>query len=371
MSSRYAVLALFLCFTIVGAAHAGRVSFKDYDILTLADGVHGFVWKDPSAQPVEGNALFIVNDRDVVVVDTGLLPATTRAMAMELRKLTDKPVRYVVNTHWHDDHTNGNGIYREIFPEAQFVAHADTRRDFIEQTMEARPKNLKSFEGQAVKYARWAETGKDDDGKEIAEDRRERIRNFVAMINDNIADLKRVKDLPADVTIDRELVLYRGERTIEIRWLGRGNTRGDLIVFLPKERIVVTGDLLVYPIPFMFGSYYAEWPETLAKVDALPADTLFLMHGAPQKNRDYLHRVQELLRYIAGAASHVASMSIPIDDAAKSVDMKAWKESFAGDNKQRQAEFDGYVVKPAIERAIRQARKEPEAFEQKLPRDGG
>jgi cyclase len=371
MASRFAVLALFLCTATAGVAEAGRVSSKEYDILTLADGVHGFVWKDPSAQPVEGNALFIVNDRDVVVVDTGLLPATTRAMAAELRKLTDKPVRFVVNTHWHDDHTNGNGIFHEIFPEAQFVAHANTRRDHIEQTIEARPRNLKAFEAQVLKYARFAETGKDEEGKDIAPDRRERIRTFVATLNDSVADTRRVKDLPADLTIDRELVLYRGARTIEIRWLGRGNTRGDLVVVLPKERIVVTGDLLVHPIPFMYGSYYAEWPETLAKVDALPVDTLFLMHGAPQGNRDYLRKVRDLLRYIAASASQVASTDLPGEAAARTVDMKAWKEAFAGDNKQRQAEFDAYVVGASLERAIRQARKEPGAFEQNLPRDGG
>jgi glyoxylase-like metal-dependent hydrolase (beta-lactamase superfamily II) len=97
-----------------------------YEVVRLADGVHGFVWKNSFANPIQGNALFIINDNDVVVVDTGLLPSTARVMAAELRKLTTRPVRYVVNTHWHDDHHTGNAVYRELWPEAEFIAHRDT-----------------------------------------------------------------------------------------------------------------------------------------------------------------------------------------------------------------------------------------------------
>src|SRR5262245_12192115 len=93
------LLASLLIVPLALAAAAGRVSNKDYEIVTLAEGVHGFVWTDPSAQVIEGNALFIVNDADVVVVDTGLMPATTRRMIEELRKITPKPVSHVVNTH--------------------------------------------------------------------------------------------------------------------------------------------------------------------------------------------------------------------------------------------------------------------------------
>jgi glyoxylase-like metal-dependent hydrolase (beta-lactamase superfamily II) len=69
------------------------------------------------------------------VVDAGLMPATTQRMIEELRKITPNSVSLVVNTHWHDDHGNGNGIYREAFPGVVIVAHANTRTDHIEQTI--------------------------------------------------------------------------------------------------------------------------------------------------------------------------------------------------------------------------------------------
>ncbi|HEU4366564.1 MAG TPA: MBL fold metallo-hydrolase, partial [Candidatus Krumholzibacteria bacterium] len=110
-------------------ARAGTVNGKTYQIVKLAEGVFGFVWEDPLGDPIEGNSLFVINDDDVLVVDTGILPTTTRAMVTELEKLTDKPVRYVVNTHWHDDHVNGNQVYQDRWPGVEFISHRHTRTD--------------------------------------------------------------------------------------------------------------------------------------------------------------------------------------------------------------------------------------------------
>lgn len=355
--------AAALCIAIASGAAAAP---KAFEVVTLAEGVHGFVWKDPLQDPIEGNALFIVNDRDVVVVDTGLLPSSARAMAAELRRLTPKPVRYVVNTHWHDDHINGNGVYRELFPGVEFIAHAHTRTDAIEQSMAPRPGNIADMAKTAEKYERWVATGRDDEGKPLAEERKARAAEIVALMRSGIPELGAVQDVPPDLTFEDGLVLRRGERSIEIRWLGLGNTRGDAVVFLPRERIVATGDLLVWPIPFMFGSYYDRWIETLGKLDALPVDTLFLSHGAPQKSRDYLRQVQGLLGAIVEQAKAAAATDLPLEEAKKRVDLRDWKEKFAGGDAKRQRAFDAFVVAPAVERAIRQARKDPAAFTQKL-----
>jgi cyclase len=355
-----------LLLALAFSAAAGRVSNKDYEIVTLAEGVHGFVWSDPSAQLVEGNALFIVNDADVVVVDTGLMPATTRRMIEELRKITPKPVTHVVNTHWHDDHVNGNGIYREAFPGVKVIAHAQTRLDHQQQVIAVRKENVDRAEAGLSRYDAWLEKGVDDAGKPIDEARRKRIVEFLASVRAEIPELRAVKDSPADVTFDTRLVLQRGSRTIEILHLGLGNTRGDAVVLLPKERLVATGDLLVYPVPFMFGSYHEAWPDTLEKLSALPADTLFLMHGAPQKDRDYLRKVQSLLRDIDKRAKAAAATSLTVEEAVKTVSLADWSEKFSGGDALLTRAFEAYVIAPAVERAIRQARKEPKAFTQDL-----
>ncbi len=96
---------------------------RAYAIQKLADGVYAAVPTRPPGLLVESNNLFIVNDRDVVVVDTGFSPTLTREVLGELRAITDKPVSAVINTHWHDDHILGNAVYAEAFPGVEFIAH--------------------------------------------------------------------------------------------------------------------------------------------------------------------------------------------------------------------------------------------------------
>ena len=149
---------------------------------------------------------------------------------------------------------------------------------------------------QIERYERWAATGKDDEGKPLEERRRTRAGEIAALDRGVLPELKAAGEMPPSLTFVDELVLQRGDRRIDVRWLGRGNTRGDTVVVLPKERIVATGDLLVHPIPFGILSYYEEWPVTLGKLDALPVDVLFPGHGPVMHDRAYLHQVQGLLR---------------------------------------------------------------------------
>lgn len=333
---------------------------KPFDVVRLADGVYGFVWRNPLQDPIEGNALFVINDRDVLVVDTGLLPSSARRMAAELRRLTTKPVRYVVNTHWHDDHHNGNQVYRELWPGVEFIAHRNTRADMFAHTYDVRDEDLANMERAEAKYARWAATGTDDEGKPLEERRRRRAAELAAMYHATVPEFRTIRNTPPELTLTDELVLHRGGRRIEIRWLGRGNTRGDLVVFLPHERIAATGDLLVNPVPFGIGSYYADWIATLGRVDSLDATILFPGHGAVQRDRTYLHQVQGLLRALVDSSKAVVADSGTLDDARRRITLADWKQTLAGDDPAQQRMFDGTFVAPAVERAWRQARGEPD-----------
>src|SRR5512144_2408722 len=111
---------LFAASLAAARARADGLPAKPYEVVRLAEGVYAFLWKDPLQNVVESNSLFVINDQDVLVVDTGIVPSTARVMAEELKKLTDRPVRYVVNTHWHDDHHGGNEVYRELWPSVEF-----------------------------------------------------------------------------------------------------------------------------------------------------------------------------------------------------------------------------------------------------------
>jgi glyoxylase-like metal-dependent hydrolase (beta-lactamase superfamily II) len=207
------VLALFALPPLA----AQRLADKELAVTELADGVHAAVWTDALGDPIEGNALFIINDDDVVVVDAALFPSSARRMIAELEKLTDKPVRYLVNTHWHDDHHGGNLAYRERWPEVAIVAHTATRANILEHTYKPRPGILAEYEQSAAKYARWVETGRDDDGQPLEQGRRQRASDLVALFRTAVEELRAAGEMPPDLTFTDRLVLRRGARTIEVR----------------------------------------------------------------------------------------------------------------------------------------------------------
>ena len=359
-SLRRWVAAAMLAIAALHSAHAATEPprAKQYDVVKLAEGVHAFVWRNPLENPIEGNALFIINERDVVVVDTGIFAETGQLMAAEVKKLTPLPVRYVINTHWHDDHHGGNAAYQGLWPHAEIIAHRDTRTDIIERTYAARPKSIAGMKESFNKYQRWLVSGKDDEGKTLTDDRRQRVAEIVAFFRADLPKFDALREAPPTITFADKLVLQRGTRTIELRWLGLGNTRGDVVVVLPKERIVATGDLLVLPIPFAFGSYYEEWANTLGKLDRLDVDILLPGHGPIQRDRVALRAVQALLTALVSEVKAAVAAGASLEETKKRVTLAEWKEKFSGDDKAKQAAFSSFVLQAAIERLWRQAKGE-------------
>ena len=125
---RLCLVALFLCSPLAAFGQAGN-----FEMVRVADGVYAAIRKEPPGLTVNGNSVFIINDDDVIVVDSTLTPGTAREEIAALRKLTTRPVRYVINTHWHDDHILSNQAHREAYPGVEFNAHANTR-DYLPTT---------------------------------------------------------------------------------------------------------------------------------------------------------------------------------------------------------------------------------------------
>src|SRR5262245_10503699 len=119
-------LLLALLALLPAAALAAEYPYS-YKRVQVADGVHAFI-EDLGRAVVSGNLVAIVGEDAVAVIDTGHHPRLTRKVVADIRAITSKPVRYVVNTHWHNDHVSGNFVFAEAWPGVTFVAHAFTAR---------------------------------------------------------------------------------------------------------------------------------------------------------------------------------------------------------------------------------------------------
>jgi glyoxylase-like metal-dependent hydrolase (beta-lactamase superfamily II) len=285
-----------------------------FNFTKIQDGIYHAI--GTGTLVVMSNATIIEGDRDVLVVDSHVTPGGAWALREELKAITPKPIRFVVNSHHHFDHSHGNQIYG---PEVEIIATQFARDQIVAgKSVDARPYNtfiggvpgtIRNLEGRLAQAA---------DAKE-----RETIENQLAVQRNHLEGTKAVKPTPPSVTLTHALTLYRGAREIRILHLGRGHTGGDVIVHLPKERIIATGDLLVEGLSYLGEGYFDEWVETLEKVKALGFDTVLPGHGRPFNGTAKFDHFQAYLRDFWTQARKLHAAKVPPLEAAKQIDLRS------------------------------------------------
>jgi glyoxylase-like metal-dependent hydrolase (beta-lactamase superfamily II) len=321
-----------------------------YRTVKLADGVYAFI-APIETNVVSGNSLLVVGDDGALVVDTQQFAAVARWEVAEIKKLTDQPVRYVVNTHWHNDHWLGNATFREAWPDAMFLATPNTRRLVIEKGI--------GFVDPAKASEQLAQLAA------VLADRKRKIapltRRYLEAARDELRDyipaMKEARPEPPAATFDRALTVYLGAREVDVRFLGRGNTGGDAVVYVPDAKVVATGDLVVHPVPFAFGSFISEWVGTLGTLAELDAKTIVPGHGELQHDMRYVHALAAALASISAQARAAQAAGKPVEQARKAVDVRSFEQETCGDDPWCHVGFPGAFVQPAFERAFREEKE--------------
>jgi cyclase len=354
--------ALVLCslalLTLSPPAAAVQTPPAKFDVVKLAEGVYAAVRRDPPGFAVESNSVFIVGEDGVIVVDAQSNLAATRETLAALRKITDKPVRYVVNTHWHDDHVVGNQVYAEAFPGVQFVAHAATRAYLPTKGAEARRKwHEGGLAGFIQQLRDIVKSGKNPRGEQLTDEERESLLSDIALGEGYLTVPADFRPLLPTVTLGEKLTLYQGERAVEILYLGRGHTSGDIVVHLPRERVVVAGDLIVWPIPFVGSdqSHVGDWGATLERLIALNPSVIVPGHGPVMRDDSYARQVARLMDSIKQQTAAAVARGETLAQVRKGVNLDEMRRLFAGDSRVRNTLFSVYVAGPAVESAFNDA----------------
>ena len=289
---------------------------KTYKFEKIADGVYyatgGF----------GSNNVVIVNDEDVLIVDTGTTPATARAFVADIKMLTDKAIRYVVNTHWHFDHTDGNSIFG---PGVQIIAH-EAVRDAITTFDVLHREPFLTSQGNAVPAQI------EDLGRQIAAEQdaghKAALQQQLLAAQQVLVQLKDIHPTPPNITYSDKLILHRGNREIDLMFLGRGHTAGDTVVWLPKERIVCSGDLMESRIAYMGDAWFDEWVTTLDRLKALDFVVDLPGHGVPFSDKNMISEFQSYLTDLTAQAARLKSAGVPAEEAAQRVDLTAHAKYF-------------------------------------------
>jgi cyclase len=243
---------------------------------------------------VGSNAAIIVNENDVIVIDSHISPAAAVALARQLPSITTKPIRYVINTHFHFDHAHGNQVYP---PEVQIIGH--------EFTYEM----LATGESIGRTY--------------------EHFKDWISSQPGGAQGQQGLIPTPPNMTMADRMTLFRDGREIQLLFFGRGHTGGDIVVYLPQEKILFTGDLLLESIPFMGDAYPSDWIETLEGLSQLDFNVVVPGHGRPFADRARIGHLQSLLTDLWQRAKQSCDQGMSAELAAEKIDISNHSEAYS------------------------------------------
>ena len=242
------------------------------------------------------NSMVLVGESDALVVDSHVTPAAARALLESLVAITDKPVRYLVNTHYHFDHAHGN----HAFPSGvEIIGHEFTRAKL-------------SGEGGSV----------------LEEDT---YRSFQNLVTADIAVTKG-ELVPPNITLEHKLTLFQatanGSREIRLLHLGRAHTGGDVVVLLPQERIVFTGDMMLPGLAYMGDGHVDEWPQALEQLKSLDFEVWLPGHGPVMRDRAPIDHFQAYLQDLWTRTVALHEQGLSAEDAAEQIDMTDHSDNY-------------------------------------------
>jgi cyclase len=343
---RAAVASLCLPIAALSAAAAPlqvKQLAPDFTFEELAPDVYAFVSNNTTHDWEDGNTTVIIGDTCVAVVDAPTVYLSKRHLA-EIRKLTSKPVCYVVNTHFHRDHLMGNQVYKDAFPAAVVVQQSYTAM-MADRRDPAAIDGLKGKDGAGLLKGleNAATKGLDADGKPLTGYDLERARRSYSEFLPVYRDAQATRYVPADMTFDNALTIKLGTTDLQLMHLA-GHTLGDTAVWLPKEKILISGDLVIAPVPYGGPDHYNEWIASLDRLIALNAAAIVPGHGEVEFSNDYMVLERDLFQSLMDQAVAAVGERRSLADFKKSLDLSAFETKLIHGDPELQWGWDNYFM---------------------------
>jgi glyoxylase-like metal-dependent hydrolase (beta-lactamase superfamily II) len=321
----------------------------------VAPGVFVFPSLNTTEDLVDGNSTYIIGSKAVLIVDAPSTRLTLQHLAW-LRSRTNLPVRYLVTTHWHPDHTSGNHVLADSCPGLAILGSEFTKRvgdlrtpPYVAQTRAGLTDLTEALERQIA-------AGQDLARKELTAPELARARRAVQYLDGERPYMKDARYVGPTEIVQSERRVDLGGRVVIIRQYP-GHTLGDLVAIVPSAGVVMTGDLVVNPVPYGTGqTVFRQWTQSLAELEKPPGiETIVPGHGAVLRSWDYVRIEREAIDTLVAQVTVAARDGLTLDQARARVDLSRFRAAFAGADPDKQWAFDNYFLGTGIKRAFDEA----------------
>jgi cyclase len=298
-------------------AQAPGASANLFTIEKVADGVYAAL-----ARPqilTNCNAAIFVNARDVLVVDAHSKPSAAAALIAQIKKdITTKPVRYLVNSHFHWDHTQGDAAYKASGAKVDIIASEATKqlmtelsRNRLKESLDSVPKQIDDVQARLAKAASNAD--------------KERYTDLIRQLKAYQVEMKSYTlELPT-ITFAKSHVIKDPAGDLHLEFHGRAHTAGDIAVFSPQKRVVASGDAIIGFLPNIADGYPRPWPATINSVGQLAFDHLIPGHGPVQNDRARMTQMRNYIEELTGRIEEGKKSGKPLAELQKTLTMSSVK----------------------------------------------
>jgi glyoxylase-like metal-dependent hydrolase (beta-lactamase superfamily II) len=288
---------------------------KLFDLEKAADGVY-FAKARPQAM-INCNGAIFVRSKDVVVVDAHSKPSAAASLVAQIRReVTDKPVRYVVNTHFHWDHMQGDHAYKQTGQTVDIIASDTTKKLMSDLSVARMKESLEEIPPEIETFKKRAEGSKSAAEKAFCAEQIRQIEAYQAEMKDFTLDLP-------SITFDDSYALPDPAFDLHLKFNGRAHTAGDVFVFCPQRRTVATGDACHGWLPNLGDGYPHDWPATIDKV--MKADFKYVLggHGPMQPDRTIMTNQRNYIEELTGKVEEGKRDGLSVEEMQKRITVRS------------------------------------------------
>jgi cyclase len=261
-----------------------------FEIQKVAEGVY-FAFARPQVV-ANCNAAIFVNSADVLVVDAHSKPSAAAGLIAQIKQITPKPVRYLVDTHFHWDHSQGNAGYRDAFGKDLKIVASGATKKLQEQFLQARLRESLDPHGHPFSSQPhipvMLDAARQQLGATSAPEQKAAIAERIRQLEAFQREMENFVPVLPTVTLAKTYVIKDKAHDLHVEFHGRAHTAGDVVVYCPQKRVVATGDMVIGTLPFLGDCFPREWPKTIDSVAKLDFDHVTGGHGGVQQGRQHM-----------------------------------------------------------------------------------
>ena len=260
---------------------------QTYDTGVIETAANAYAFIQPNGAT---NAGFIVGEEGIIVIDSLMTPSLATRLLSEIRSISKAPIRYLVDTHYHGDHVFGN----QYFVPAPIIGHENCRTELIEK-----------FDANMNRYT----SGRPE----------------------LIPELSQIRMTLPDVTFSDRMDLRLGDREINMIYLGRAHSAGDILLHLPQDGVLYAGDIAFHRVlPAFPDGHITKWLDVMDKTREIDFETIVPGHGPVGTKKDF-DEARELMGHLHGEIRKGFDAGKPEEETASGVNLGKFTEYLGQD----------------------------------------